>query len=57
VCRRFISDCEEYTPETLEEIGINRNNTISNDEDVTGTCHKLCAYIMKHSRTERNRVG
>ena len=48
-----MSDCEEYTPDTLADIGINRNNTVENNEDATGAYHKLRAYIMRHSRTER----
>ena len=53
VCRRFISDCEEYSPETLSAIGISRVNTIDNNDDVTAAYHRLRAYIMRHTRTER----
>lgn len=53
ICRRFLTDIEDYAPEKLQSAGIDRHNTIKNIDSLSGTISKIMAYIIKNTKKER----
>lgn len=45
LCRRFLSDSDDFSEEKLKEAGIDETNTYSNNEDLNTVCNVLTEFI------------
>lgn len=48
VCRRFLSDSDDFSPEKLNEVGITSANTYSNNDDLGSICNTLTKVIISN---------
>lgn len=52
-CRRFLSDCDDFSKEKLDEVGITSKVTFNNKDSISSTCDRILAYILKNTKEER----
>lgn len=53
ICRRFISDAEDYSDERINASGISKKNIVKNTESLSSTVSKIKAIILRSTRQER----
>lgn len=53
ICRRFISDAEDYSDEKINASGISKKNIVKNTESLSSTVSKIKAIILRSTRKER----
>ena len=49
ICRRYISDCDQYSDDALNELHLRRQSVFKNDL-LINTLNKIIAYIKRESR-------